>query len=154
MIKELCKHSKEPEFTSVTHWNEECQKEVVLGRLCLECGNDRVKHERAKKRALRALPKSISIHGRRWFDKVNGNTYFSAYALVDGKQYENCITYEYGYGDQYVDSMCKRLETYGVIPERPHYSHGGQPAAWHWIRDVLGIEWFYDACDVSRKRDL
>lgn len=28
---------------------------------------------------------SITIIGRRWFQRTYGNTYFSAYALIDGK---------------------------------------------------------------------
>lgn len=51
---------------------------------------------------MRKLKKSdiVVIEGRRWFDKVNGNTYHSATLYVNNEQIDR-VPFEYGYGDQY-----------------------------------------------------
>lgn len=64
---------------------------------------------------LRGKPqiKSITVIGKQWHDKINGNTYCSADAIVDGKVYKTAYTY--GDGDYYVQSACEMLNRYGVI---------------------------------------
>ena len=48
---------------------------------------------------------SIVVLGRRWFDKVNGNTYFSSVVYANGnEQPEIYIDFEYGYDEQYLYS--------------------------------------------------
>lgn len=42
-------------------------------------------------------PKQITIIGRRWFDKVNGNTYHSARIFIDNALVHT-IGMTYGYG--------------------------------------------------------
>ena len=95
--------------------------------------------------------KSITILGRRWFDRVNGNTYFSARAIVDGKE-ESHIPYAYGYGDQYLqeawDEVVKR---HNLDVER--YQSGGIEGPSYWCRRN-GVALHYEAVDVGRKRDL
>jgi len=46
---------------------------------------------------------SIIVQGRKWFDKVNGNTYFSCWVQVPTEQgfKSFCIPFQYGYGDQW-----------------------------------------------------
>lgn len=42
----------------------------------------------------------ILIAGRRWFDRVNGNTYHSTTVYVNNEQVGR-VPFTYGYGDQY-----------------------------------------------------
>ena len=96
---------------------------------------------------------NIRIEGRKWFDKRYGNTYFSAVAYVDGEEVAK-IPYAYGYGDQYVQEMSDILEQKEIITGRHHYSNGvGREPLWQWCRD-LNVKFYYNATDVSRKKDL
>lgn len=69
--------------------------------------------------------KTIDIHAKEWFDKANGNSYFSALVVVDyGMDSEKTIKipFQYGYGDHYLhvahDAIAKE---YG-IDSRPALS--------------------------------
>ena len=95
--------------------------------------------------------KSILITGRRWFEKTNGNTYFSAKAYIDGIDVSK-IEFEYGYGDQYLYEMFYQLEKEGLIPKFRN-SEGYSPSPRIWCQEN-GIELLYDVADVDRKRDL
>jgi len=96
-------------------------------------------------------PRTITIMGRKWFDKVNGNTYHSATILVDGRHVHK-VDYEYGYGDQYVWSAWEWLDANGYIKIK-RYSNGGTEAPWQYC-DREGIVLFYTATDVNHKKDL
>lgn len=52
--------------------------------------------------------KVVHISGRLWFDKVNGNTYYSAKAWVDG-EVALIVSFEYGYGDCFYYETIKAL---------------------------------------------
>ena len=63
--------------------------------------------------------KAITILGRKWFDKVNGNTYHSAQIMVNGVTVHK-TGMRYGYGNQYVHTASTWLEENGYIKlERP-----------------------------------
>ena len=56
--------------------------------------------------------KTIDINGREWFDKVNGNSYFSAtidinYKLKTWASFK--LPYQYGYGTHYKDMAFKKI---------------------------------------------
>lgn len=60
---------------------------------------------------------SISIIAKEWFDKVNGNSYFSFRLVVtmkDGQTIEKSVPMQYGYGDTYLWEAQKEL---GIIFE-------------------------------------
>ena len=65
--------------------------------------------------------KAIIIHGKVWFDRSAGNSYFSARATV---HYANpkflprvlALPMEYGYGDHYKDRACDELLNAGLVP--------------------------------------
>lgn len=97
--------------------------------------------------------KSVTILGRRWFQKTYGNTYFSAVALVNGKQVA-AIDYDYGYGQMYEQQMADVLEQLGYMPGREHNPNGSAECAWSYFRDKRGVEWHSEAVDVQRKKDL
>lgn len=95
---------------------------------------------------------NITIIGRRWFDKINGNTYFSAVGLINGVQVAE-IPYEYGYGNQYEDSMFNLLYKLGYCADREKYDNGSTERLWVYC-DRKGITKYVTHSDVSRKKDL
>ena len=95
---------------------------------------------------------SIVVIGRRWFDRVNGNTYYSAEILIDGKTIDG-IDYAYGYGDQYLQDASDAIERAGHLPDREHHANGSVEPLWQYCRD-RDIALHSSVSDVSRKRDL
>lgn len=94
---------------------------------------------------------SITIIGKRWFNKTYGNTYFSSLALVNGET-EIDIPFEYGYGNQYeweawrllVNQLNLDVERYkGNLIEAPSTYCRRKGIAYHSI-----------VTDVQRKKDL
>lgn len=63
---------------------------------------------------MRGNIRTIDIHAKEWFDKVNGNSYFSAEVTVNyGLKNEVSfnLPFQYGYGDHYKDMVFKRLQS-------------------------------------------
>lgn len=62
--------------------------------------------------------KTIDIQAKEWFDKVNGNSYFSAKVTVNyGMENEKSFTlpFQYGYGSQYEQESFSELKKQGFI---------------------------------------
>lgn len=62
--------------------------------------------------------KTIDIQAKEWFDKINGNSYFSAvitlnFGLKNQKQFK--LPFQYGYGDSYKDKAIDLLKNEGLI---------------------------------------
>ena len=77
--------------------------------------------------------KSITVLGRKWFDKVNGNTYNTAQIMVNGETVGK-TEFQYGYGDFYLQAAGDWLEKHGYTkPE--HYQHGGITPLWRYCQD-------------------
>lgn len=55
------------------------------------------------------------IVGKKWFDKVNGNTYHAARVYDLERHIVAAAPYEYGYGDQYIYSAFNAMKRAGVI---------------------------------------
>lgn len=91
------------------------------------------------------LPKNIVVFGKRWFDRVNGNTYHSTVTFVDGVEF--LTEMEYGYGDHYLQSAVENLKMKGVIPQEV-----GHPYTIFFREN--GVSFNYTVADVGRKRDL
>lgn len=94
--------------------------------------------------------KSITLIGRKWFDKVNGNTYHSARAFIDGELVA-VAPFQYGYGDQWLWSIADELEKNGFMPERKHYNNGGAESYWQYFRDGRRIPIVLDCSNVTKK---
>lgn len=63
--------------------------------------------------------KTLDIHAKEWFDKVNGNSYFSAQVTIDlGLKGEKTIyvPFQYGYGSSYQTKSIEQLQKDGVLP--------------------------------------
>jgi len=57
--------------------------------------------------------KTIDVQAKEWFDKVNGNSYFSAIVTINyGKKSEQTVIlpFQYGYGDHYRDMAFKAIQ--------------------------------------------
>lgn len=77
--------------------------------------------------------KTIDINAKEWFDKVNGNSYFSAYISLNyGMEYQQniCLPFQYGYGDHYKDMAMKELVKLDLIKDAEQYTHGGTEPMW------------------------
>lgn len=62
--------------------------------------------------------KTLDIKALSWFDKINGNTYFSALITVNyGMSTEKTfkIPYQYGYGETYIQEAKKILTEFNII---------------------------------------
>lgn len=95
---------------------------------------------------------NITIIGRRWFEKTNGNTYFSATAILNGKEIAH-IPFEYGYGNQYEYSMFNLLFKLGYCSDREKYNNGSTEPFWVYC-NRKGVNKYVTHADVNRKKDL
>jgi hypothetical protein len=60
--------------------------------------------------------KCLTVIGKKWLDKVNGNTYHSARVYL-GNELIACAPFDYGYGDSYQDSAARALIKAGYIKQ-------------------------------------
>lgn len=64
--------------------------------------------------------KTIDVNAKEWFDKVNGNSYFSGTITIDyGMKTEKTfkMPFQYGYGDHYKDVAKTLLFERGYFKE-------------------------------------
>ncbi len=90
-------------------------------------------------------PKCITILGKRWFDKVNGNTYCSADVFFDGILVAE-VPFEYGYGDYYRQAAWAEMKRLGLVKMRENEGY------WQYCERNKITE-LYTATD-ELKRDL
>lgn len=92
----------------------------------------------------------ITIIGKRWFERVNGNTYHSVAVYVNGDMVEY-MPFDYGYGDGYMQTATDILVNHYALPlER--LTHGGIESLWH-LKEK-GYKIIDSVTDVERKKDL
>ena len=92
-------------------------------------------------------PRQIFIHGKRWRQRSNGNTYHTVSIWIDGKHvFKSPITY--GYDRQYEQTALAWLvdEEYLEIPNL-------SSSLWGLCEDQ-DIPFANEATNVARKRDL
>lgn len=68
--------------------------------------------------------KTLDINAKEWFDKVNGNSYFSAQIVIDYdlptyKKY--FLPFQYGYGDSFQWQSLKHLQKMGEVANNIAY---------------------------------
>ncbi len=97
-------------------------------------------------------PRSITVHGRRWFNKGPGNTYHSARIYVDG-HLVHTIEFAYGYGEQYLWNARNWLKHAGYLPGIEDHDNGGGEMLWRYCERIK-CKFAYDCADVQRKKDL
>ena len=95
----------------------------------------------------------ITIIGRRWFEKTNGNTYHSVNVYVDGEQVYR-LPFDYGYGSMYRQNAMQWLAENGYFPGYERRNEWSLPYPTEpWFREN-GIQIIDEVTDVQRKRDL
>ena len=94
----------------------------------------------------------LHIEGRRWFTRTYGNTYHSVRIYADGKEIA-FLPYQYGYGDQWLQTALDYLREQNLIEPQEYYSNGcGKFGGTQYLRESLNGT--YSVIDVERKRDL
>ncbi len=69
--------------------------------------------------------KTLTVIAYEWFDKVNGNSYFSAEIFADNILI-SVLPFQYGYGNHYEDMAAKELYENGTFPDLKQYEWGGR----------------------------
>ena len=92
----------------------------------------------------------ITVIGRRWFERVNGNTYHSVAVYVNGDLVEY-MPFDYGYGSMYMQNAGDILAKHYDLPLK-RYEHGGMEGLWR-LKDK-GFKIIDSVTDVERKKDL
>jgi hypothetical protein len=95
--------------------------------------------------------KSITIIGRRWFNRSCGNTYNSATIITDDQTIS--VPFGYGYGSHYLDRAASALEVAGLLPGLQRLDKGGIETLWRYC-ERMGITYNTEVSDVKRKKDL
>jgi hypothetical protein len=98
--------------------------------------------------------KTIDVNAKEWFDKVNGNSYFSAivtlnYGMPDAESFK--LPFQYGYGEQYIWEAREELVRRGYLPEND--SEGYKKSLWSMCQ-IKGIILRYSKQTGCKKRDL
>ena len=97
--------------------------------------------------ATKGKVKSIEIWGKRWNDRVNGNTYHAVRVYVnDNLVGTSPVTY--GYGDSYVQTAENILKKAGYFKRKDP-----REPLWRYTQDRK-IKYKYYASDVKLKREL
>jgi hypothetical protein len=113
-----------------------------------EAGNEILAETKAQLAGMRqdnTEPKYYTIEARKWFEKVNGNTYHSVYIFENGKLIASC-PYTYGYGTHYEQTALELLHSVGIAKEFN--------ILWKFAESI-GREKVLIICqDVPRKKDL
>ena len=81
--------------------------------------------------------KTIDINARDWFDRVNGNSYFSATVIINyGRKTAIIINlpFQYGCGDHYIDMASQELIKLGYIRVKKNKNNGYIPL-WAYCQD-------------------
>ena len=115
----------------------------------------------------------VTIEGKRWFERVNGNTYHSVSVYVNNELVGR-MPFAYGYGEQYIQSAFDILSEFGMFPyektkelitvnagkqneyQTPKESRN-KDEAWHKFRQdrMDNRQKYHITCvDVPRKKDL
>jgi hypothetical protein len=96
---------------------------------------------------------SISIVGRRWFQKSYGNTYNTVEIEIftDAGVFEILLPMEYGYGDYYMQRAWAALSADGWLNITRNSNGSYNTPNWS-ERENLNIH--NKVIDVNRKRDL
>ena len=97
----------------------------------------------------------ITIIGRRWFDKINGNTYHSTEVYNNG-EFVGREPFTYGYGDHYIQTGREILQDAELFPRTGKMLSSGMDKDTHdfimAIRDRK--EYLTTVSDVGRRKDL
>jgi hypothetical protein len=95
------------------------------------------------------MKRTITVIGKRWFERVNGNTYHSTSVYVDGVCIGH-VSFTYGYGSHYQQTALELLKKHFVYSN--DYQNE-QSALWREVENA-GDFLVDSVSDVQRKKDL
>lgn len=97
--------------------------------------------------------KSIQIIGKEWFDKINGNSYFSTRIYIDGEEIARC-QFQYGYGSQYEHESGLILDKLGYV-KLEKYNNGMSQSLWRYCQEngIKLIQNLQTRCKKSEVKD-
>jgi len=99
---------------------------------------------------------SISILAKEWFDKINGNSYFSAEIIVNKDRPDEKIfslPYQGGYGDAYLHEATTKLRNEHMLPGFIEYANGlNETLKVYCERNGISLLWYKQI--GCKKRDL
>ena len=81
--------------------------------------------------------KTIDVSVKEWFDKANGNSYFSGNISINfGMKTEQdvALPFQYGYGEHYVDMANQKLIHEGIIKGERN-NNGSYYPLWQYCKD-------------------
>ena len=76
--------------------------------------------------------KYLRIDAKEWFDKANGNSYFSARIYADGEHIAT-LPFQYGYGNHYIDMAGEWLANNNYM-YLPRHENGSRKQLWDHCR--------------------
>ena len=97
----------------------------------------------------------LTIIGRRWFERTNGNTYHSVEIYDEnGKQLAR-VPFAYGYGSQYQQTALAECVKLGLYSDErgPHGGHVDY-RKFTFSKESGGDGNLFSVSDVKRKKDL
>lgn len=94
----------------------------------------------------RGRVRSVFVECREWFDKINGNTYFSARIWINGGQVA-ILPFSYGYGDFYIYEAQKKLLELGYLPQE------NKNNSLFTISQQMGFD-FYSSKTTTKKSEM
>ena len=92
----------------------------------------------------------LEVHAKEWFDKVNGNSYFSARVTLDDIEVAR-LPYQYGYGSQNESEAFNELKTLALPQLAPITDKDYSLSAWCRDNDIKLITSKQEGC---LKRDM
>jgi hypothetical protein len=93
------------------------------------------------------INRSVFIEAREWFDKVNGNSYFSARIWVDG-EVVGVLPFQYGYGNQHEYEAQRWLISEGYLLQESGRLRG----LWS-LAEEAGFD-YYSVKSFTTKREM
>jgi hypothetical protein len=94
--------------------------------------------------------KTIHIHGARYYDKASDNTYHSCKVFVNNRLVLTCA-FEYGYGDQYIETAAQALHKNGVIDRGERHKGGSWEPLWR-VCQEQDIVLTHECEDTTKQR--
>lgn len=89
---------------------------------------------------------NILIESKEWFDRVNGNSYFSSRVEIDGEEVA-VLPLQYGYGSHHEDMVKEELTKKGLIDLKR-----SEPL--YYLRDREGVQLKVIKHENCLKRDV
>ena len=95
---------------------------------------------------------AFHISGRRWFDRVNGNTYHSARVFADGELVA-VVPFQYGYDDAWLQSAMVEMVEAGILPGLRSGPHDTLRPLWQQLEGT-GDTLTSDVADVLKRETI